>query len=284
MTPTLEQCHGYIEGVGRLRLHYQTWEVPRSEAALLVVHGLGEHSGRYRELAEYLAGHHVSTFAMDLRGHGGSEGRRGHARRFDILLQDLDRFRREVQGLVEVETPLFLLGHSMGGLITLRYLEEYEVPVRGAIVSSPWLGTAMPTPRWKITLGTAMNRFLPAFPFRTRLATEFLSHDEERVRDYEEDPRIHDRITPRLYMEMSLAMGQASQRSDRLRVPALFLLAGDDRLVDVHKGLAFARSLHGDDVTTRLVEGAYHEVLNETDRLATFALVRDWMLERLPVE
>lgn len=282
MTVTLEQCHGYIEGVGRLRLHYRTWEVSRSEAALLVVHGIGEHAARYQELAGYLAGHGISTFALDLRGHGKSEGRRGHVRRFDVLLQDLDRFRREVQGLVEVDVPLFILGQSMGGLITLRYLEEYEHPVNGAVITSPWLGTAMPTPRWKITLGTAMNRFAPSFPFRTRLRPELLSHDADKVRDYEEDPSVHDRITPRLYMEMSTAMGRVFQRSDRLDVPLLFLFGGDDQIVDVQKGIAFARSLQGEDITTHVAEKAFHEVLNETDRGTAFALVRDWVLARVP--
>jgi len=272
-------AHGYHTGVGRLRLHYRTWEVADPAAALLMVHGLGEHGGRYAELAGWLTGHHISSFAVDVRGHGHSEGRRGHVRRFDVLLQDLDRFRREVRGLVDAGVPLFLLGHSMGGLILLRYLEEYEARCQGAVLSSPWLGTAMPTPRWKITVGGLLDRVLPAFPLKTGLRPDDLSHDPAVVQAYREDPLVHDRITPRLYFEMSTAMGQATQRSDRLKVPLLFLLAGEDRLVDTAKSRSFASSLEG-DVQVEVVEGAYHEVLGETDRTVTFGLLKDWILDR----
>ena len=151
MSPgVLHSSEGYFEGVGRLRLRYRAWEVQNARAAILVVHGLGEHSGRYAAFAETAGAFACSTYALDLRGHGGSEGRRGFVPRFETFLQDVDRFRREVQGLVDVRVPVFLLGNSMGGLIALRYLEEYEAPFRGAIIVSPWLATAVEVPRWKI--------------------------------------------------------------------------------------------------------------------------------------
>ena len=123
---------GTLVGVGRLRLRYRTWEVANPRAAVLVVHGLAEHGGRYARFAQTLGGFGFSTFALDLRGHGLSDGRRGHAASFDCFLQDLDRFRREVEGVLDRRTPLFLLGMSMGGLIALRYLEEYDTPCAAA--------------------------------------------------------------------------------------------------------------------------------------------------------
>src|SRR5690606_16896350 len=125
-TATLTHSHGYFEGVRRLRLQYRTWEVPDARGAVVLIHGFSEHSGRYEGVAGHLAGFGLSTFALDLRGHGRSDGRRGHVPRFEVYLQELDRFRREVQGVVGPELPLFLLGHSMGGLIALRYLQEFE--------------------------------------------------------------------------------------------------------------------------------------------------------------
>src|SRR5690606_25399896 len=95
----IRRSDGTIMGVRNLRLAYRTWEAERARAALVVVHGLGEHSGRYAEFGERMAGYGISTFAMDLRGHGLSEGRRGHVPSFDIFLQELDRFRCEVEGL-----------------------------------------------------------------------------------------------------------------------------------------------------------------------------------------
>lgn len=272
---------GSIEGVGRLRLRYRACEAAQPRAGIVVVHGLGEHGGRYDGFADVMAACGISTFCCDLRGHGASEGRRGHVRNFEHYLQDIDRFRREVEGLVDLRLPLFLLGHSMGGLITLRYLEEYDSPFRGAVLSSPWLGTAMPVPRWKVTAANALSKVLPALPFSNGLEPERLSRDPDVVRAYEEDPLVHDVITPRLYAEASAAMGLALHRSDRMGVPLFFALAGSDRVVDTQRSLAFARSIPGTDVTIKVYPGHYHELLNEPDRTAIIRDVREWIAARL---
>src|SRR5687768_9822782 len=180
----MKSSDGFFEGVGGLRLYYRAWELPRARAAIAVVHGIGEHSGRYEAVADRLSAYGFSTFAMDLRGHGLSEGRRGHVTRFEVFLQDVDRFRRELHGLVDVGTPLFLLGHSMGGLISLRYLGEFDTPFRGGIIVAPWLATAVAVPRWKATLAAALNRVLPSIPFNSRLEAGYLSRHREIVHAY----------------------------------------------------------------------------------------------------
>jgi alpha-beta hydrolase superfamily lysophospholipase len=278
---TLSPAHGYLEGVDRLRLHYRAWEADDPRAALIVVHGMFEHSRRYQELGAFMAEGGLATYALDLRGHGASEGRRGHARRFALFLQDLDRFRREVQGLMPRETPVFLLGHSLGGLIVLRYLEEYDTPIRAAVLTAPWLGTAVPAPRWKVVLAGVLNRVLPAFPFPFRIDAATLSHDPVRVADYRDDGEIHATITPRLFTEISTAIHQALQRGDRIHVPIRLLLAGDDRLVDTARSLAFARSLNPERVTVEVLAGLFHEVLQERERRQIMREVRGFFLEHL---
>lgn len=278
---TLHPAHGYFEGVDRLRLHYRAWEVVDPSAAVVLVHGLFEHSRRYQEIGEYLGDVGWSTYAMDLRGHGASEGRRGHARRFEILLQDLDRFRREVEGIVPPGTPLFLVGHSLGGLIALRYLQEYHSPVAAAVLVSPWLGTAVPVPRWQALLAPILNRVLPALPFPSPIDPATLSHDPARVADYREDILIHGTITPRLFMEIQAAMRQATQRADRIAVPVHFLLAGDDQIVDTARSLAFARSLDPSRATVEVLDGLYHELLQERDRARMMDAIRDFFLAHL---
>ena len=274
------RSEGTIIGVRGLRLHYRTWEPPDAHAAIVLVHGLGEHSARYAEFGERMAGFGIATFAMDLRGHGLSEGRRGHVPSFDIFLQELDRFRREVEGLANVSVPLFLLGHSLGGLIALRYQEEYSSRFRGAIILSPWLATAMTVPRWKANAAQALAKLLPALPLHTRLDARHISRDTDVVEAYVSDPLVHDRVTPRFFSEVSMAMGLALQRSDRIREPLLFLAAGDDRLVDTEKSLRFARSLTVQDLTVRVYEGHYHELLNELDRATIHREIRDWIAAR----
>lgn len=277
----MTRSHGYMEGVGRLRLHYRTCEVEEPRAALIVVHGLFEHSRRYEEFANVMAGHGISSYMLDLRGHGESEGRRGHAASFAMLLQDLDRFRREVQGLVPVDLPIYLVAHSLGGLVGLRYLEEYDAPFKGAVITAPWLGTAVDVPRWQVLAANLLDRVMPAFPFPFKLDASKLSHDPERVADYREDPQIHSTITPRLFTETASAIEAAMRRGNRISVPVLFLLAGDDRIVDTDRSLAFAQALQASDITIRVLEGHYHEVLQETDRRAVMREIRDWIDDHL---
>jgi lysophospholipase len=276
----LRRVEGVLTGVDGSRLAYRTWEATDARAALVVVHGLGEHSGRYAGFGESMAASGVSTFALDLPGHGRSGGRRGHVPRFDVFLRQIDRFRDEVDGLTGSCIPLFMLGQSMGGLIALRYLEDYAGRFRGAIIASPWLATALPVPRWKLVAASALTRILPALPFRHGIDPDLLSHDVDIVAAYRADPLVHRTITPRTFSEVSAAMNVVDERSDRLHDPLMFLLGGDDRIVATGRSLRFARALHAADVTIREVPGAFHELLNEPDRAVRYSEIRDWILAR----
>jgi alpha-beta hydrolase superfamily lysophospholipase len=276
----VQESDGKFEGVGGLHLYYRAWECAEATAGLIVVHGLSDHSGRFSDIGQRLAGNGVNVYAFDLRGHGASEGRRGHSARFDYFLQDVERFRREVESLTVGALPLFILGHSMGGLITLRYIEEYDVALRGAVLTSPWLATGPSIPRWKILGAGVLNKILPSLPIDAGINPEFLSHDPDIVVQYREDPLVHRKITPRLFMEASTAMGLALHRSDRIRIPLLFLLAGDDQIVDTRRSESFARSLSAPDVTVRVLTDYYHEVLKDFDRGQALKEIRAWILGR----
>jgi lysophospholipase len=275
------QGHGYLEALGGVRLHYRAWEATHPRAALLVLHGLADHSGRYEELGQTMASLGISSYVPDQRGHGSSEGRRGHVGRFDVFLQDTDRLRREVQGLVDPSCPLFLLGQGMGGLIALRYLEEYGPLFRGGILLAPWLGGA-PLPRWKAGLAGMLSRALPALPLRVGIRPEQLTHDEQLARAYADDPLVYDVITPRLSVEAAAAAQLALQRADRLATPLLVLLPGADRLNDALDGAALLRSLPVPELTVSVLPGLYHELLSELERASILARIRDWISERLP--
>lgn len=276
-----DRSHGYLEGVGRLRLHYQTWETPNPRAALILVPGLADHSGRYERFAVDMAAYGYSTFALDLRGHGQSEGRRGHVRRFDHLLQDLDRFRREVEGLVRIDCPTFLVGHSLGGLIALRYLEEYAVDFAGSVLSAPWLATALDVPHWKVGLARILTRVAPALPQSANIPPQELSRDPAVVEAYESDPLVHGTITPRMFTEVSQAMALVHQRAERITVPLLFLLPGADRVTSTERTRAVARSIEHVDVTVKLFPEAHHELFNEIDRSLVLVELRNWLATRL---
>jgi lysophospholipase len=276
--PVAQSDAGTLRGVDGLRLEYRAWRAPAESAALVLVHGLGDHAGRYVNFGRALAQSGISTWAIDLRGHGRSGGRRGHIPSFDTVLRDIELFRREVRARAGVGTPLFLFGHSMGGLIAVRYLQEYGARFSGAVIASPWLATAMAVPRWKVIAARVLNRVLPALPIRHGLHTGHLSRDAEVVRAYNEDALVHDVITPRAFAEISAAMDFALQRTERLALPLLFLFAGDDRIVDTRHALAFARAINAPDISIEVYPGHYHELLNEVERHRVYRQVGTWIL------
>jgi alpha-beta hydrolase superfamily lysophospholipase/molecular chaperone GrpE (heat shock protein) len=276
--PVAQGEAGTLRGGDGLRLEYRVWRAPAESAALVLVHGLGDHAGRYADFGQALAQSGISTWALDLRGHGRSGGRRGHMPSFDTVLHDVELFRGEVGARAGAGTPLFLFGHSMGGLIAVRYLQEYGARFRGAVIASPWLATAMAVPQWKVLAGRVLSRVLPALPIRHGLHTGHLSRDAEVVRAYNDDPLVHGVITPRAFAEISAAMDLVPQRSERLALPLLFLLAGDDRIVDTRHALTFARAIDAPDVSIEVYPGHYHELINEVERHRVYRQVATWIL------
>lgn len=276
----LRQSEGWLAGVPTSRVAYRAWEMPDARAALLVVHGLGEHSGRYTAFGESMATSGVSTFALDLPGHGLSSGRRGHVPRFDVFLQTVDRLRREVDARTRSRVPLFLLGQSMGGLIVLRYLQDWSGRFHGAVIAAPWLATAMPVPRWKVAAARVLTRILPWAPFRHGIDPAALSRDTDIVAAYRADPLVHRFITPRSFHGAATTMRTVLERGDHIRDPVLFLIPGDDRVVDSERSLHFARSIASTDATIRVYPGHFHELLNEPDRARRCSEISGWILAR----
>jgi alpha-beta hydrolase superfamily lysophospholipase len=264
-----------------IRLHRLSLTPPGVPlASLLIVHGLSDHSARYESAARTLAAAGIAVQTWDLRGHGRSGGARGYARRFDVLLQDVDRVRRVVADEMPPDVPLFLLGHSLGGLIAIRYLEEHPDRFRGGVIVSPWLGTVVEPPAWKVGLARVLSRVAPRVPFRAGIPTAFLSHDPAIGPRFQADPFAHDTITPRLWTEVTGAIDLAFARADRIRVPVLFLLAGDDRIVDTERSRELGASIPGDRADLRVLEGRYHEILNETDAADSLAAIAAWIRDR----
>jgi len=142
------------------------------------------------------------------------------------------------------------------------------------------VATALPLGRWKANLAAFLSRLLPALPLRAGIRARDLSHDQEVVRAYRADPLVHDTITPRLFTELSVAMGLVLQRADRLATPLLFLLPGSDRISDTTRTGAFARSLPAQDAAIRVFPGFYHELLNEVERASVRTEVHAWIAAR----
>ncbi|MCI0436719.1 MAG: lysophospholipase [Gemmatimonadetes bacterium] len=264
-----------------VRLHYRLWIPASSRAAVVVVHGLAEHGGRYLALGDELCRHGIAALVMDLRGHGLSQGTRGYAPSFDRLLEDLEQVRIELLARTGSAQPVFVLGHSMGGLITIRFVQEHPHSFAGAVILSPWLGTALRVPRWKLALADLLALLAPALPIAAGIDETMLSRDPAVVRAYREDPLVHGRITPRLFTEVRRAMEAAMDRAGSIDLPVLLLVAGDDRIVDSGRVRTFAAALRPECCAMEVYEHHRHELLNEPDAADIRSRVRSWLDERI---
>lgn len=263
-----------------VRIHYQHWPVAGARAGVLVSHGLGEHGGRYAALARDLAPHGISVCAPDHRGHGRSGGPRGYARRFEQVVDDLEAVRREVAAGLFSGLPVFLFGHSLGGLVALRHLQAHPGSFRGAVLSAPLLGVAVKAARWKTAASGFLSKVIPALPIANEITPSQLSRDEAYVRSYLEDPLVHTKITPRLYTEFMAHIGHAAADAGRLQLPLLFVVPTADVIVEAAAVLRFAGGLSG-DVTVRRYEGYLHESFNDVGRERVIDDIAGWIGDRL---
>lgn len=225
------RTHAYLRSAGGGRLFFRSWEPPAATAGVLAVHGLGDHSGRWEGVAGALSAAGTAVHAPDLRGHGRSLGRRGHAASFELLLRDLDRLRRAAEPRGP-DGRVVLLGHSLGGLLVLRYLQAFPSPsVAGAVAVAPFLRLRADVPDWKLTLGRLADRWLPGLTLDSELEDDLLFRRPEARERHRRDPLVHRRISARLWGEMQREARRlrAEPRTDR---PVLLQVAGDDRVVD----------------------------------------------------
>jgi len=250
-------------GVGDLHLHlWQPQQRPR--AAVLLVHGLAEHAGRYQALANALTAAGYLVLAPDLPGHGRSAGRRGHIRQFSDYLWPLEQLLARLQHW-QPELPRFVLGHSMGGLVTLHLLLRHQQALCGAVLSGPALGSEQAPPRWQRLLLGALSRLWPTLGF-LQLDASAISRDPAVVAAYENDPLVfRGRVTVRWITEAFAAMDTAVARARELALPMLILHGGQDRLTTPAGSRALCDTITTTDKTLRIYDALYHEVFNEPE-------------------
>jgi acylglycerol lipase len=251
------------------------WEAPEPRISLLLLHGLGEHSGRYGAFASFLAGTGITVFSFDLRGHGCSQGLRGHIDAFPRFLEDLLAMEGEMERQVVREVPRVLMGHSLGGLIGLRRLQTFTGPFIGGVFSAPWLETAQP--KWMRSLGRSLGWALPEFPFPSGISPGRLTRDPDMMRSIKEDPLIHRRITGRLLREAERVQAEVLGYRGFLNLPLLFLVPGRDPVVKSSVTMEFARGIVGEGVLVEILEDRLHEALNDVGREEVYGLVSRWL-------
>lgn len=258
-----------------LNLFAADWTVKNPRAVIALVHGQGEHIGRYQHLAEWFNRQGIAVLGFDQQGHGRSEGKRGHAKDLDSLLDDigllLGKTRQRYPGI-----PLFLYGHSMGGGLVLNYATRRETAVTGLIATSPWIRLAFVAPALKILAGKLLRRFMPTLTLPSGLAANFISHDEAVVRAYVEDPLVHDKLSA----AAGIALLEGSEWLDtwagEIKMPVLLHHGSADKITSAPATKEFSSRAKG-DITYQEWPGLYHEIHNEPEHETMFAFTLNWI-------
>lgn len=260
-----------------LHAEYRCGDGPR--AGLVVAHGIGEHSGRYAELAETLAASGLAVLTYDHRGHGSSPGQRAFVRSWDEYDSDLALAVSEVRRRAP-DLPLFLFGHSLGGAMVLHYLvRPYERPA-GVIASAPALGTPGVSPVL-LLLARIMSRLIPRFSMDTGLDDENLSRDPSVIETYRADPLVHGKGTARLATELTRAQNDIFAGIGVIDVPLLLAYGDADRIAPrepIERLLSASGSI---DKRLEVFRGGYHELHLDLEREQVLALYADWIADRI---
>ena len=257
------------------RLSYRFWQPPEARALVVIIHGFGEHSGRYQPVAEALAERGIAVAAPDLWGHGRSSGARGD-------IKDVGRCARDVALMsAQVFRPLaghdwyVLFGHSFGGLVAIRLALDSPDGLRRLIIQSPLLKAGFPIPAWKITTAKLLAKIWPTASFSTALPVEALSRDPDVLEAYQADPLVHHVMSARAYQAVRQASDDVMARAAGLSIPTLLLYGTEDRIVSIELALRWFERLRCDK---RRVEfpGAYHELHHEPVRAEVLRLIQEW--------
>jgi alpha-beta hydrolase superfamily lysophospholipase len=273
----LRRTEGWHSAPGEIAIFRRAWLPVRDpRRVLLVVHGFGEHCGRYDEFAAWFAARGCAVYGYDQRGHGRSGGIRTHVDSFDEFLDDLgaihELVREEQAGL-----PLTLVGHSMGGLIGLAYLALRRPTLRSAIISAPALAPDLAVPAWRALLARTLRRLAPRFAMASGLDLTGLSRDESVLRRYLADPLVVRTMTASLGAELMATAPRVREYAGAIETPVLLMHGAADPLCLASASEEFAAKLRAPGSALRIYPDLRHEIFNEPERERVFGEAWKWL-------
>ncbi len=245
-----------------------------TKAVVVMVHGLGEHTGRYSHWAALFKKEGIGFAGVDLPGHGKSDGRRGNITSYAVLSEMIDILLSSCKKTFP-GVPVFLYGHSLGGGIVLDYLLRKSPKISGAIVTSPWLRLSFEPPRIKVLMASIMKNIIPGLIQPSGLIVDHISHDVDVVERYKSDPLVHNKISVSLFHGAMNSAHYSLAHSSELKIPLLLIHGSDDQITSPDGSRQFAES--NPKVTLKIWNGGYHELHNEPFKEEVFKYIMDWM-------
>ena len=262
-----------------LRLFVRRRDVSGARAEIAIVHGFGEHSGRYDQLCKHLNAHRYSVTAYDHRGHGLSDGLPGHVEAFKEYEDDLDRILGAIRDRAEGR-PIFLVAHSMGGLVALRYLAARSSDCNGAVISAPLIGLGSPVPLHTVIVGRVAARLAPHYRLDNKIDPAILSRDPEVGKAYASDPLVNRKVSARWFAEATRAMEEVNEWAPRIKTPLIVMHGTKDRLASVDSTTRLFERIASSDKELVIYPGFYHELFNEPEKQQIYDRVTEWLDKR----
>ncbi|MGJ3235090.1 lysophospholipase [Marivirga sp.] len=242
---------------------------------ILIVHGHGEHAGRFEEVAEYFNNKDISVMALTLRGHGNSEGKKGHAPSMNQLLTDIEYFIRFVR-VDFLNADLYLYGHSMGGNLVLNYLaKDQSNEIKAGIATSPWIKLAFEPPNWKVNLGKWVADIFPGLIQSTGLKAEDISSLKEEVQKYNDDPLVHSKISAKLFTSIMKGGDYLIHNIHKFKHPIFLAHGQKDKIISHDATAAFAKDSRL--FTFKSYPDSKHEIHHDVDFENLMTAIMDWM-------
>ena len=263
-----------------LEMYSQSWEPDETaKAVICLVHGLGEHSGRYAHVGKAFTDAGFALAGFDLRGHGKSGGPRGHLSSFDAFMDDIDGFVKQVEARFE-GLPRFLYGHSLGGILVLNYVLRRKPEFKGVISTGAGLRTSLEEQTAKVTMARVLGTLLPSVAIPSGLDPTTISHSPEIVDAYVNDPLVHDKMTLGFGKIMLSVLPWTFEHAHEFSLPLLIMHGKEDKLGYLRGSEEFA-GLVKQDCSLKLWDGLYHEIHNEPEQNEVFAYTIKWMNSQL---
>ncbi len=279
----IEHRETTFHGAGGLELYFQAWQPNGAlRGVVAIVHGLGEHSGRYSSLVEALTDHGLAVTTFDLRGHGKSPGLRGHVDSWSEYREDVDEFLRYTSSHF-MHLPLFLFGHSLGALIVTDYVIFHPDRLAGLIVSGhPLRPTGAAKPHL-LLLARILSRYKPKFVIPLGLDPSALSRDPAVVEAYRNDPLVQTKVTARWGTEALAAVARVRARAMEIEMPVLIVHGGSDEINSVEGSRELLDLVMSTDKTLRVYAGGRHEPHNDLEKEEAITDIVDWISTRMAV-
>ena len=273
----MKHIEGNFTGVRNINIYYQAWlPAGKVKAVLLITHGLGEHSGRYLNVVNHFVPKGIAVYGYDLIGHGKSGGAREVIDRFEDFSSTLTTYCDMVKGWQKGK-PVFLLGHSLGGLTAAFYLLDHQAKFKGAVISAPLIKAGENVSHPTILMGRILSVLAPAAGLLP-LDPQLISKDPKVVEAYINDPLVfHKKIPARMAAEMLRAMMRVLAEGGKITLPLIALQGTEDKLVDPSSARLLMDRVKSKDKTLKEYKGLYHEVLNEPERARVLKDVETWL-------